>query len=260
MVADRLLDMVGQAGGPLADASLWHLEVLEVSTISPDFLRMALTAPGLDDLRYTAGQDLMFRVPRPGGSVTNRRYTIRYFDPRRAQVTIDVSLHGAGPGTEWVRRAEVGDQIDAIGPRGKITPRLSADWHLFVGDDTGIPGALAMIAALPAASMALAVLEVDTPESEQDPDRATKSSPEIHWVHRSGRSDPGDATLLRQALAELQLPDGSGHAYIAAESAVARNLQALLIDRGLDADQISAKAYWRRGLPNADHGEPTPQG
>ena len=30
MATDRLLDMVGRPGGPLADAALWHLEVVEV--------------------------------------------------------------------------------------------------------------------------------------------------------------------------------------------------------------------------------------
>jgi NADPH-dependent ferric siderophore reductase len=257
MATDRLLDMVGQAGGPLADASLWHLEVVDVSEVGPDFRRMTFTAPGLDGFRYTAGQDLMFRVPRPDGAVTNRRYTIRGCDASRAEVTIDISLHGAGPGTDWVRRAGVGDEIDAIGPRGKITPRAEADWHLFVADDTGMPGALAMIESLPPTSTIRAVLEVDTPEDEQEPGGAAKPGLEIVWVHRSGRSDPGDIALLRDALAGLELPAGEGQAYVAAESAVVRDLQAALIERGLRPDQVSAKAYWRRGLPNADHGEPT---
>ena len=256
MVPDRLLDSVGQAGGPLADASLWHLQVVDVAELGPDFRRMVMTAPGLDGLRYTAGQDLMFRVPRRDGAVTNRRYTIRSFDARRSQVTIDVSLHGAGPGTDWVRQAKVGDQIDAIGPRGKITPNLEAEWHLFVVDDTGMPGALAMIGAIPAGHTIRAIFEVDGPEDEQDADVPADSEVEVQWLHRLGRSAPGDSVPLHQAVAGLELPAGVGHVYVAAESAVVRDLQALLVERGLQPGQISAKAYWRRGLPNADHGEP----
>jgi NADPH-dependent ferric siderophore reductase len=258
-MADRLLDMVGQAGGPLADASLWHLEVVGVSEPGPDFRRLTFTAPGLDGLRFTAGQDLMFRVPRPDGALTNRRYTIRGFDASRAEVTVDVSLHGAGPGTDWVRRAGVGDPIDAIGPRGKVTPRLDAEWHLFVADDTGMPGALAMIEALPSTTTTLAVLEVDAPEDEQKPSGAPRSGSDIIWAHRSGRTEPGDPALLRGALERIELPAGDGQAYVSAESRVVRDLQALLIDRGLRPDQVSGKAYWRRGLPNADHGEPARQ-
>jgi NADPH-dependent ferric siderophore reductase len=260
-MADRMLDMVGQTGGPLADASLWHLEVVEAGALAPGMRRMVLTAPGLRELHYTAGQDLMLRVPRPDGSVTNRRYTIRRFDKADGgRVTIDVSLHGAGPGTDWVRDAAVGDRIDAIGPRGKITPRPDAAWHLFVGDETGLPGALAMIDSLPVMSTIFAVVEVDTPAGEQDHDRALHPDLQISWVHRLGRSVPGDPTPLHEAVSKLDLPDGLGHAYVAAESGVVRDVQALLVERGLQPAQISGKAYWRRGLPNADHGEPTRPG
>lgn len=256
MAPDPLLEMVGVAGGPLADAGLWHLEVVETGELAPGLLRMVMTAPDLGGLLYTAGQDLMFRVPRPGGTVTNRRYTIRRFDATRAQVTFDVSLHGAGPGTDWIRRARVGDHIDAIGPRGKITPRHEADWHLFIADETGMPGALAMIDALPATSTIQAVIEVDAAESEQQPDGPPKPQLALRWIHRRGESEPGETALLHGAIAKLSLPDGVGHAYVAAESGVVRDLRALLIDLGLRTEQISAKAYWRRGLPNADHGEP----
>jgi NADPH-dependent ferric siderophore reductase len=260
MATDRMLELVGRAGGPLADASLWHLEVVDTGALGPTMQRMVLTAPGLDGLRYVAGQDLMFRVPRADGNVTNRRYTIRSFDVARPAVTIDVSLHGAGPGTDWIRAASIGDRIDAIGPRGKITPRMEADWHFFIGDETFMPGALAMIEALPSASMAKALLEVDAPADEQDPD--SSAGPQrlrLQWVHRMGDSMPGDASPLQEALADIALPVGIGHVYVAAEASVVRGIQRHLAERGLQQDQISAKAYWRRGLPNAEHGEPTRQ-
>ena len=131
-----------------------------------------MTAPGLETLRSEPGQDLMLRVPLGEDRVVNRRYTIRAVDPAQRTVTIDVSLHGAGPGTAWISAATAGDRIDAIGPRGKITLRPNADWHLFVVDETGLPGALAMVEALPAGSRASALVEVDTAADEQEPDAA----------------------------------------------------------------------------------------
>ncbi len=151
-----MLEMVGQPGGPLADAALWPLEVTDSSSLSPSFRRVVLTAPGIEALRHQPGQDLMLRVPLGPERVVNRRYTVRSFDPDRKTVTIDVSLHGAGPGTDWISAARTGDHIDAIGPRGKITVRPEADWHLFVADETGIPGALAMLESLPPGSAAIA--------------------------------------------------------------------------------------------------------
>ena len=254
-----MLDLVGLPGGPLADATLWHLEVMEAGALTPTLYRVVLTAPGLEGLRYMPGQDLMFRVPRDGDRVVNRRYTIRAFDAMRAAVIIDVSLHGAGPGTDWIRGARIGDQIEAIGPRGKITLREDADWHLFVGDETGLPGALAMMEALPSDSCATALLEIDTPADEQQPNSREMPRLELHWLHRSGRSVPGDASLVLEALTDVTLPPGVGQAYVAAEAGVVRRVQRVLAERGMREDQISAKAYWRRGLPNAEHGEPARQ-
>ena len=257
MTPDRLLDMVGKPGGPLADASLWPLQVTEAGALTPSFRRVVVTAPGLETLRSEPGQDLMLRVPLGEDRVVNRRYTIRAVDPAQRTVTMDVSLHGAGPGTAWISAATAGDRIDAIGPRGKITLRPNADWHLFVVDETGLPGALAMVEALPAGSRASALVEVDTAADEQEPDAAQVERLDLRWLRREGTSAPGDATAMTQAAARMDLPSGDGHVYVAAEASVVRGVTRVLTERGLRPDQISGKAYWRRGLPNAEHGEPT---
>jgi NADPH-dependent ferric siderophore reductase len=257
MATDRLLDMVGRPGGPLADAALWHLEVIEARPLSPSFRRVVVTAPGIEGLRCAPGQDLMLRIPLADDKVVNRRYTIRTFDPVERKVVVDVSLHGKGPGTDWISAAGMGDRIDAVGPRGKITLRPDADWHLFVVDETGVPGTLAMIEALPPGSVAIALLEVDGPADEQEPEASRGDRLDMQWLHRSGRSVPGDPDLVLEAVASLDLPAGAGHVYVAAEAGVVRGVTRTLTGRGLQPDQISGKAYWRRGLPNAEHGEPT---
>ena len=260
MTPDRLLEMVGKPGGPLADASLWSLQVKDAAVLTPSFRRVVVTAPGIEALRSEPGQDLMLRAPLGADRVVNRRYTIRAVDPAQRTVTIDVSLHGAGPGTDWISAAVVGDRIDAIGPRGKITLRPDVDWHLFVVDDTGLPGALAMMEALPAGSRASALLEVDTAADEQEPDATQADRLDLRWLHREGARAPGDSTPMVEAAERVDLPSGTGHVYVAAEASVVRGVTRVLTERGLRPDQISGKAYWRRGLPNAEHGEPTKEG
>jgi NADPH-dependent ferric siderophore reductase len=255
MAPDRLLDLVGQPGGPLADASLWHLTVVETGLVTPAMRRVVFTAPGLDGLRFSAGQDLMFRIPLSEDKVVNRRYTIRSFDAASSSVTVDVSLHANGPGTDWIAAAQSGDVIDAIGPRGKITLDEEAAWHFFVVDETGLPGALAMAEELPVDGVAVVLAEVDTRADEQDVD--AMASVDLHWLHRSDQFVPGDSDLLVEAAGSVALPDGEGHVYLAAEARVVRAVAQALEQRGLTVEQISSKAYWRRGLPNAEHGEPT---
>ena len=114
-----------------------------------------------------------------------------------------------------------------------------------------------MIEALPSGSVATACFEVDSPADEQPVSGEHRARPELTWLHRDGNSVPGDTSLLLGALANTELPEGDGHAYLAAEAGVVRAVRKELLERGLRADQISAKAYWRRGLPNAEHGEPT---
>jgi NADPH-dependent ferric siderophore reductase len=184
MTPDRLLDLVGRPGGPLADASLWHLEVTEAGPLTPNLYRLVLTAPGLGDLRFKPGQDLMLRVPQAGEHAVNRRYTIRQLDTTT-------------------------------------------------------------------------LFEVDSPADEQELATNQIGALDLRWLHRLGRSAPGDTSVLLEAVANVNLPAGRGQVYVAAESRVVRAVQQALIERGLDRDQVSAKAYWRRGLPNTEVGEPT---
>jgi NADPH-dependent ferric siderophore reductase len=56
--------------------------------------------------------------------------------------------------------------------------------------------------------------------------------------------------------ADVELPAGSGHAYLLGEASVVLALREKLTARGLPPDHMSPKAYWGRGRANAGHGEP----
>jgi NADPH-dependent ferric siderophore reductase len=257
MSPDRLLDLVGRPGGPLTDAALWNLEVIQAGPLTPNMHRLVFSVTGPGEFHHTAGQDLMVRVPFADDRVVNRRYTIRTFDPLARAVTMDASTHATGPGTDWIRSAKIGSRIDAIGPRGKVTLHDDADWHIFIADETGLPGALAMIESLRSGSTATALFEIDSADDVLPINRENVAGLEIRWLYRLGRSEPGDASLLLEAVATTDIPSGRGHVYVSTEARVARAVQVALGERGVGPDQISAKAYWRRGLPNAEHGEPT---
>jgi NADPH-dependent ferric siderophore reductase len=239
----------------LGDVSLWNLEVTDVVAISPSMRRIRCTAPGLADLSYQPGQDLMLAVPGPGNGSFRRRYTIRSFDRGAASLDIDVVLHGDGPAAVWAASCRPGQRIEAIGPRGKVTVQPDADWHLFAGDDSALPASLAMAESLPTPEEALVVLEVDGVEDHQPVSAADGRPIGVHWVHRAG-ADPSSSEKLVAALNGLELPSGLGHAYLAGELRVVAEMRRTLLEGGLTAAQISAKPYWRAGVANAAHGEP----
>ena len=126
--------------GPLAGTTRLALTVTGSGPLTPHMHRLQLTAPELAGLRYLPGQDMMLLVGVEGNRPVRRRYTIRDLDTARQSVTLDVVRHGDGPGEQWVSAAQPGDTIEGIAPRGKITTSPDADWHLFVGDESALPG------------------------------------------------------------------------------------------------------------------------
>ncbi len=221
----------------LGDVSQWDLEVLENTQLTPSMRRIRCTAPGLADLSYLPGQDVMLTVPTAAGPSFRRRYTIRSFDPDIPAVAFDMVLHGDGPAAAWAASAQPGSRIEGIGPRGKITVDPDADWHLFAGDDSALPASLAMAASVldghgSDADRALVILEVDGPADEQRAHTADGREVPVRWLHRAG-GDPASAAQLVAAVAAVPLLPGHGHAYLAGELGVVAAMRQALLARGM---------------------------
>ena len=249
---------VGSTGGDAAGlaarvgASVLRLEVVDGFDLTPSMRRLRLRDQTLRTLSYEPGQDLMVAVPVDDSLTTRRRYTIRRIDRDTGIVDLDISRHSDGPGARWATEVAPGDEVDAIGPRGKVVLDGDADWHLFIGDETFVPAVAAMVEAVPGGRPALAVIEVDGSIEEQP-----LSADPCVWVHR-GDGPLGDPALLTGAASAIDLPPGRGHAYVAGEKQVVAEVKAVLLGRGMTAEQVSAKSYWRLGVANAPHGEPGP--
>jgi NADPH-dependent ferric siderophore reductase len=229
------------------EPATWQLEVAAVKDLTPRMRRVQLTSPDLDRFGYLPGQDVALTFRRGGAPPVRRRYTIRQYDPDHRRLDLDFVLHGDGPGMRWAQAARAGDAIEVVAPRGKITLVPDAAWHLFAGDATAVPGALAMMEALPGGVPAVAFLQVDDREERQSVggDRGQQ----IAW-HYEMPAATGVAGLTA-ALAAATLPAGRGHAYLAGEVALVNALRATLLTSGWAAENISAKAYWNRGRANA---------
>jgi NADPH-dependent ferric siderophore reductase len=248
-----LNDPFAKLEGPLAGATRMRLEVVENRPLTPSMQQMVLSAPELAGFGYRAGQDLMLMVAVDGDRPVRRRYTIRATDPARRLVTLGIVRHDGGPGERWVAAARPGDEIEGIGPRGKIFPVQGAAWHLFAGDFSALPAFFAMAGSLPAGQRATVILEVPGPGDEQD--LAAAADAAVTWLHSGGRP-PGDPSALARAVTDVALPPGTGHAYLAGEARLVLALREALAARGLPADRVSPKAYWGLGRANAAHGEP----
>jgi NADPH-dependent ferric siderophore reductase len=174
----------------------------------------------------------------PGQSIpVMRDYTPHTFDSIGGTLQLDFALHDAGPATAWALRAKPGDRVIVGGPRGSFIVGTGFDWHLLVGDETALPAIRRRLAELPASTRALAFIEVDGAEDEQQLN--TAALVRIHWVHRGRQT-------LQEAVESNVFPDGACYAWIACESSDAKALRQYLIKRGVDSKTIKASAYWRR--------------
>jgi NADPH-dependent ferric siderophore reductase len=252
-VRAQLDDPFAQLTGSLAGTRKLAFKVVETEQVSSSLQRITLTAPELDGFKYAPGQDVMLLVAAEGTKPIRRRYTIRSLDRAALTLTLNIVLHGQGPGERWLRSARPGDSIEGIGPRGKITTSPTADWHLFMGDESAMPAILTMTESLPADADATLVIEVPDPDDEQEP--FAGATTRVTWLHRLG-GKAGEPALLATEAAEVELPRGAGHVYLFGEASVVLRLREILGGRGVAADQISPKAYWGRGRANAGHGEP----
>lgn len=227
---------------------VWRLTVAAKQPIAPHMMRVNFACPDIDELDWKRGQDLVLELPARDGGIARRHYTIRDLDAAAKTLTIDFVLHGASPAGDWVRAAKPGDSIEATGPRGH-TYIHEADWHLFIGDETCIPGIFAMLEGLPRGEKAFAFLEIaDDAERQPVPEGAS-----VTWLSRNG-APAGPSRILADAVEAFAFPQGRGHAYIIGETSNVRGLRQRLIARGLGKDQTCAEGYWRPGrIGGHDH-------
>ena len=221
----------------------WRLTVVGARDVTPHMREVSLIGDDLAAFSHRPGQDLVLSLPTRDGAV-RRHYTIRRFDRAELRLDIQFVLHGASPATRWAMRAQIGETILAEGPRGRTTVSGEADWRLFTGDETALPGIAAMIESLPAGERAFAIVEVAGPEDEQPIETAAEL--DIRWLRRQGRRTTPSWALI-EALEAFELPPGVGQACVIGETATVRAQRQGLIARGLGKSQIAAEGYWRPG-------------
>ena len=219
----------------------WRMTVVSARDVTPRVREISLIGDDLSAFTHRPGQDLVLNLPTEAG-IARRHYTVRRFDPPNCGSTSSscctaMRRRPAGPARRGTGTA------DAEGPRGRTVVNGPADWRLFTGDETALPGIAAMIESLPAGERAFAIVEVAGPDdgSRSRRRRNSRCCGCIAAARRSRRAGAhGRAGRLRSAggrrpsLRDRRDLDG------------ARPAQSLLA-RGMQKTQIAAEGYWRPG-------------
>ncbi|MFN4101913.1 MAG: siderophore-interacting protein [Pararhodobacter sp.] len=219
------------------------LTVASTTRLTPHMIRIVLTGEDLAGFTSLAPDDhIKLILPGEGEKPEMRDYTPRAFGPEG--LIVDFAIHDAGPATAWALGARPGDTINVGGPRGSAVVAPLFDWWLFITDETGLPAMGRWVEELPEGARVITLGAVPGAEDQQD--FSTKAVHEARWAYRpvTGAADP--APLLAAA-EEIDLPEGRGFIWIAAEAKVARALRDHFEGRGHPRAWMKAAGYWVQG-------------
>ncbi|GAA3883468.1 siderophore-interacting protein [Saccharothrix violaceirubra] len=250
------------------------LRVRAVRRLTPRMVRVTLAGEDLAGFREAAPADhvkLFFPTERGGRPAmpklgpeglerdpngprpTFRDYTVREYRAEPGELDVDVVLHGDGPGSTWGAQAREGDTVGVLGPRGSVLVPKGLDWYLVAGDETALPAVARWLEQASEGERVFAFAEVADEAERQE--IASKGDVELTWLYRDGAA-PGTTTLLHDAIAAWELPEGTGFVWIAGEANTLKPIRRLLRDRGLHRDAMDVDGYWKRGEENFDHHGP----
>lgn len=240
-------------------------EVLRTEHLTPHMVRVVFGGDGLADFRCGDYTDtyvkLIFRHPdAPGIDLrafnpattdlprdiwpVTRTYTIRSWDAEKRELAIDFVRHGdAGLAGPWAAGAKVGEEMWFKGPGGSYRPDITADWHLFIGDDSALPAIAAAWEQLPLDAKAHAIVEV--PNQDGVIPLPVSDTKTVDWVMRSNAPA---GILLVQAAEQFTPQAGRGQAFVHGEAQAVKALRRLLfIKWQMPKKDVSISGYWRTG-------------
>ena len=250
------------------------VEVRSTEDLSASLRRVVFTSPDIAGFMFTtmapddhvklffpdpATGDLLMPEARPGWqrrddgrALTYRDYTVRAFDAESGELTIDFVTHLHGVGGAWAARAQPGDRLGMLGPRGSHIHPNGYDWYLLGADETALPALARWLEELPADKRVIGVVEVAGPQDEVE--LPARAGAEIRVVHRGGSTGSGVVSAMEEAVRGIALPDGEFYAWVAGEADTLKPIRRYLRrELGLPTDRVKVDGYWRRGTVNLDH-------
>ena len=251
---------------------LFTAEVQRSVRLSPSYQRVTIRGPELSGFDWR-GFDHWFRLflPAPGMALRLPKlagrswwpsyllipeaerphcsnYTVAGCRPEAAELDIDVVLHWhdgelGGRVARWASAAEPGQPVGLLDQGLMFDPPQDSGRVLLATDETGLPGVLGILAALPQDATGLAFLEV--PEAGDVREVEAPPGASLTWLPRTEGQTPGELTLAAMDAVDVRPDD---YAYLVGESALATGARRLLRKAGLTAGRITFSGFWKAAV------------
>jgi len=223
---------------------LRNTRVAAVQQVSERFRLIDLEGEALQGAAWAPGHKLQVKV---AGPFTARTFTPIVFDAERGRTRMLGYAHGAGPGSDWLRRVQVGDACQVFGPHRSLALSDLAGPVVLHGDETSFGLAAAVVAAMAGREGPRCVFEV---ESHAESALALQAL----GVGAAVLVERSDEALRMQAASELWSQcsgDGTLFVLTGRAQSIQQASQALKA-RGVPGSRIVSKAYWAPGKTGMD--------
>ncbi|MEM7151903.1 MAG: siderophore-interacting protein [Myxococcota bacterium] len=208
--------------------------VHRVWSLSPGIRCIRLFGPAVETLRWAPGDKVKIHV----GSGVMRSYTPARINRDENFLDVVVHLHGGGPASQWASHLQRGDEVLFAGPAPSM-PRRHDDqtpWALFLGDETALGLAVAMVQSCSPGTQVLGAIEL----AQRDAPAVDALDLPLHPLPRDG--EHGNA--LAQWLENTWLPPDPGIVWLSGEANAVLRLRTALLERGVTREQLCIKPYW----------------
>jgi NADPH-dependent ferric siderophore reductase len=118
--------------------------VTAIEALSPTIRQVRFSGSSLQDRPWLPSHEVEFRVD----DRALRHYTPARYDTASGVLDVLFYLHGRGPGSLWAAELQIGQTVLVMGPGNGGMSLQSADWHLFLGDESTLGVLHAMTSAL----------------------------------------------------------------------------------------------------------------
>ena len=246
-----------------------RVEVSAVQILSPAMRRITLTGPELEGFSpVLPASYLKLIFPEPGQTEPDRplpdaprptamrTYTPLATRPEALEVDVDFVLHGEGPASTWAAQAAVGQVLYLMGPGPGYAVDTAAQHHRLLVDDSALPAAETILAALPASARVTVLVEAIS-AAEQRP-LTSAAQVTAQWLPR-GTDHRTAGQPLEAAIRALPAIGLDTKIYLACEAAAMRRIRLVLTtELGIDRSQIIGRGYWKLDTvnhPDHDYGD-----
>jgi len=173
------------------------------------------------------------------------------------ELDVEIVLHDGGALTDWAQAASPHRPAAVSGPGRGYTVDRDATSFLFVGDESAAPAITTILAALPATSRALVLVEVHHRDAALDWTTVPSDAEvEVRSLVRAPGAALGDATL--EVVRGSDMAPGT-RVWGAGEAAAVQRLRRHLFEeRGVPRSHAVVRGYWKLDRTPRERALPRP--